>query len=104
MAGITHISELKQPALKGIVEEVNKAELETQDEVLNFLPDEYTYDQELAYNVVSKSSQMGSMIAIGDEPPIRDNGAVARRMRGLATYGWKDIVPEYQLVKLDNPR
>src|SRR5690625_4168586 len=104
MAGITHIAELKQPALKGIVEEVNKAKLETQDEVLNFLPDEYTYDQEFAYNVVSKSSQMGAMIGIGNEPPIRDKDAVARRMGELAKYGWKDIVTENELLKLHNPR
>jgi len=104
MAGITHVAELKQPALRGIVEEVNKAKLETQDSVLNFLPDEYTYDQEFAYNVVSKSSQMGAMIGIGNEPPIRDKDAVARRMGELAKYGWKDIVTENELLKLHNPR
>src|SRR5690625_5013387 len=104
MAGIGHIAELKQPALRGIVEEVNKAKLETQDEVLNFLPDEYTYDQEFAYNVISKTSQLGAMIGIGNEPPIRDKDAVARRMGELAKFGWKDIVTENELLKLHNPR
>src|SRR5690625_5544310 len=85
MAGIGHIAELKQPALRGIVEEVNKAKLETQDEVLNFLPDEYTYDQEFAYNVISKTSQLGAMIGIGNEPPIRDKDAVARRIDRKST-------------------
>jgi len=104
MAGITHLTELKQPALKGIVEVVDKQKLEVQDDLLNFLPDEYTYDQEFAYNVVSKTSQMGAMIGIGNEPPIRDRDAVARRMGSLAKYGWKDIVTENELLKLHNPR
>ena len=104
MAGITHLTELKQPALKGIVEVVDKQKLEVQDDLLNFLPDEHTYDQEFAYNVVSTTSQMGAMIGIGNEPPIRDKDAVARRMGELAKYGWKDIVTENELLKLHNPR
>src|SRR5699024_3886733 len=93
-----------EPALRGIVEEVDKAKLETQDAVLSFLPDEYTYDQEFAYNVISKTSQIGAMIGIGNEPPIRDKDAVARRMDKLAKFGWKDIVTENELLKLHNPR
>src|SRR5690625_3121450 len=104
MSGITHLAELKKPALRGIVEEVDKQKLETQDAVLNFLPDENTYDQEFAYDVISKTSQMGAMIGIGNEPPIRDRDAVARRMGELAKYGWKDIVTENELLKLHNPR
>lgn len=104
MAGITHIAELKEPALRGIVEEVDKAKLETQEAVLNYLPDENTYDLEFAYNVISKSSQMGAMIGIGNEPPIRDRDAVARRMGQLSKFGWKDVVTENELLKLHNPR
>lgn len=44
------------------------------------------------------------MIGIGNEPPIRDRDAVARRMGQLAKYGWKDIVTENELLKLHNPR
>src|SRR5699024_4830308 len=104
MAGIGHIAELKEPALRGIVEEVDKAKLETQEAVLNYLPDEFTYDQEFAYNVISKTSQIGEMIGIGNEPPIRDKDAVARRMGALAKVGWKDIATENELLKLHNPR
>ena len=71
---------------------------------MNFLPDENTYDQEFAYDVISKTSQMGAMIGIGNEPPIRDRDAVARRMGELAKFGWKDIVTENELLKLHNPR
>ncbi len=104
MAGITHLAELQKPALRGIVEEVDKQKLEMQDTVLNFLPDEETYDQEFAYNVISTTSQMGAMIGIGNEPPIRDRDAVARRMGELAKFGWKDVVTENELLKLHNPR
>ena len=104
MAGITHLTELQKPALKGIVEVVDKQKLEVQDSLLSFLPDENTYDQEFAYNVISTTSQMGAMIGIGNEPPIRDRDEVARRMGSLAKYGWKDIVTENELLKLHNPR
>src|SRR5690625_3384965 len=80
IAGITQTAEPKAPALRGIVEEVDKAKLETPEAVLKYLPDEYTYDQEFAYNVISKTSRIGAMIGIGNEPPVRDKAAVARRM------------------------
>src|SRR5690625_2926480 len=102
MAGITHIAELKEPALRGIVEEVDKAKLETQETVLNYLPDEYTYEKEFAYNVISKTSQIGAMIGIGNEPPIRDKDVVARRMCVLAMFGCKYIVTEHELLMLLN--
>lgn len=104
MAGITHLTELQKPSLKGIVEVVDKQKLEVQDSLLGFLPDELTYDQEFAYNVISTTSQMGAMIGIGNEPPIRDRDEVARHMGQLAKFGWKDIVTENELLKLHNPR
>src|SRR5690625_7538554 len=87
-----------------MVEDVHKEKLQTQEWLLYFLPDEYTYDQEFAYNVISKTSQIGAMIGIGNKPPIRDKDAVARRMGELAKFGWKDIVTENELLKLHNPR
>src|SRR5699024_12754205 len=104
MAGITHLTELQEPALRGIVEVVDKEKLEVQDELLNFLPDENTYDQEFAYNVISTSSQMRAMSGIGNEPPTRDRDEVAKRMGSLAKFGWKDIVTEHDLLTLHNPR
>src|SRR5699024_2440135 len=55
-------------------------------------------------NVISKTSQIGAMIGIGNEPTIRDKDAVARRMGELAKCGWKDMVTENELLKLHNPR
>src|SRR5690625_7879016 len=89
--------EVKERAFSGIVELVDQAQLEAQEALLNFLPDEYTYYQEFAYDVISKTSQIGAMIGIGNEPPIRDKDAVARRMGELAKFGWKDIVTENEL-------
>lgn len=104
MAGITFLEQFKQPALRGLVEQVSKEKLEVQDSILSFMPDEDTFDHEFAYNVVSKTSQMGAMIGIGNEPPVRDKDAVARRMGELAKFGWKDIITENELLKLHNPR
>src|SRR5690625_4121810 len=104
MSGITQFKEFKEPALGRLSEEVDKHALEIQDDILAFLPDEYTYDTKFAYDVVKKTSQMGAMIGFGAEPPIRDRDEVARRMGEIAKYGWKDIITENELLKLHNPR
>lgn len=104
MAGITHLTEFKEPALGRLAQEVDRQALEIQDDILNFLPDEEVYDTEFAYNVVRNTSQMGAMIGFGAEPPVRDRDEVARRMGEIAKYGWKDIVTETELLKLHNPR
>src|SRR5699024_3307317 len=72
--------------------------------VLNLLPDEYTYVPSLAYNVLSNTAQIGAMIGIGNEPPVRDKDAVARRTGEVAKFGWKDIVTENELLTLHTPR
>src|SRR5690625_4524241 len=104
MSGITQFKEFKETALGRLSEEVDKHALEIQDDILAFLPDEYTYDTKFAYDVVKKTSQMGAMIGFGAEPPIRDRDEVARRMGEIAKYGWKDIITENELLKLHNPR
>src|SRR5699024_12540239 len=80
------------------------AKIEQKTAELNYLPDQLTNDQEFAYSVISKTKQIGAMSGIGDEPPIRDKDAVARRMGELAKFGWKDIVTENEVLKLHNPR
>src|SRR5690606_28300258 len=104
MAGITHLEQFKPESLGGLAREVDREALETQDDILGFLPDENHYDLEFAYNVVKTTSQMGAMIGFGAEPPIRDRDEVARRMGEVAKYGWKDIITENELLKLHNPR
>lgn len=104
MAGITHISALKEPVLKALATEVDKEALEIQDDILNFVPDEHIYDLEFAANVVRTSSQMAGMIGFGAEPPVRDKDEVARVLGDIAKFGGKDIVTEVELLKLHNPR
>src|SRR5690625_5022516 len=103
MAGITHISALKEPVLKALATEVDKEALEIQDDILNFVPDEHIYDLEFAANVVRTSSQMAGMIGFGSEPPVRDKDEVARVLGDIAKFGGKDIVTEDELLKLHNP-
>ncbi|MFD1453231.1 major capsid protein [Oceanobacillus sojae] len=104
IAGITHIKELKPEALGALAREVDRAALETQDDLLGFLPDEQIYDVEFAANIVKTTSQMGAMIGFGAEPPIRDRDQVAKHMGEVAKFGWKDIITENELLKLHNPR
>ncbi|GGP13554.1 MULTISPECIES: major capsid protein [Oceanobacillus] len=104
MAGITHITELKPEALGALAREVDRAALETQDDLVGFMPDEQIYDLEFAANIVKTTSQMGAMIGFGAEPPIRDRDQVAKHLGEVAKFGWKDIITENELLKLHNPR
>src|SRR5699024_8468 len=104
MSGITHIAELKSPVLGALAKEIDKERLETQDDLLNFVPDEPIYDIEFAANVVRNTSQMAGMIGFGAEPPVRDKDEVARVLGDIAKFGGRDIVTEVELLKLHNPR
>ena len=104
MSGITHIADLKEPVLKALAREVDREALETQDSILNYMPDEPIYDMEYAGKIVKTSSQIAGMIGFGSEPPVRDKDQVAEYLGEIAKYGGKDIVTEVELLKLHNPR
>lgn len=69
-----------------------------------FLPEENTYSNTFAYDVIKKSNQIAAMIGVGAEPPVVDRDAVATRMGELAKYGIKSIVTEEELLQLNQPR
>src|SRR5690625_2140398 len=104
MAGITHITELKEKPLKALAREVDRDALEVQYDILNYSPDEKGYDFEFVYDVVKNTSQMAAMIGFGADHPVRDRAEVARRMGEIAKYGWKDIITENELPKLNTSR
>lgn len=104
MAGITHLEQFQKPAMRGLVDAMENDRLEVGGYASKFLPEENTYSNTFAYDVIKKSNQIGAMIGVGAEPPVVDRDAVATRMGELAKYGIKDIVTEEELLQLHQPR
>ena len=104
MAGITHLEQFSKPALRGLVDAMENDRLEVETYANTFLPEENTYSNTFAYDVIKKSNQIAAMIGVGAEPPVVDRDAVASRMGELAKYGIKAIVTEEELLQLNQPR
>jgi hypothetical protein len=102
MAGITHLEEFQQPALRGLVDETVS---ETQPGFADrFLPDENTYDMNFAYDIIKSNKYISPMIGFGAEPPVIDRNAVANMHGEIAKMGLKSIVTEEELLKLHQAR
>lgn len=102
MAGITHLKEFQEPALRGLVDEtVQEAEPTLGD---RFLPNENTYSNSFAYDVIKTSKHIGAMIGYGSEPPVVDRDAVASMHGEIAKMGLKYIATEEELLALHQAR
>lgn len=104
MAGITHLEEFQKPALRGLVDAMEKEKIEVPSFANRFMPNENIYSQTFAYDVIKKSNNLAAMIGVGAEPPVVDRDAVASRMGELAKYGLKYIATEEELLQLNQPR
>lgn len=104
MAGISMYKEFSKPALRGLVEELERERLESPDFTDKFLPDDQVYSNTFAYDVVRKSNNVAAMIGVGAEPPVMDRDEVASRMGELAKFGNKYIATEEELLQLNQPR
>ncbi len=104
MAGITFLKEFQKPALRGLVDVMEREKIEVPSYANRFLPNENIYSNNFAYDVIKKSNNIAAMIGVGAEPPVVDRDAVASRMGELAKYGLKNIVTEEELLQLNQPR
>lgn len=104
MAGITFLKEFQKPALRGLVDAMQNEEREVSSFANKFMPNEDTYSNTFAYDVIKKSNNLAAMIGVGAEPPVVDRDEVASRMGELAKYGLKSIVTEEELLQLNQPR
>lgn len=102
MAGITHLKEFQEPALRGLVDEtVKEAEVTLAD---RFLPNSETYSMNFAYDIIKQNKYIGAMIGIGSEPPVVDRDAVAKMHGEIAKFGLKYIATEEELLALHQGR
>jgi Phage major capsid protein E len=102
MAGITHLEEFKEPALRGLVDETLKEAEPTLGD--RFLPNAEIYSNTFAYDIIKKSKHIGAMIGYGSEPPVVDRDAVASKMGEIAKMGLKYIATEEELLALNQAR
>lgn len=102
MAGITHLQEFQEPALRGLVDESIQDAVPTLGDT--FLPNENTYSNTFAYDIIKTSKHIGAMIGYGSEPPVVDRDAVARMHGEIAKMGLKYIATEEELLALNQAR
>ena len=102
MSGITHLREMQEPALRGLVTLIeNDAAPTLADE---FLPNGQTFSTTFAYDIVKKSNHIAAYIGFGAEPPVVDRDAVASKMGEVAKLGLKYIATEEELMALNQAR
>jgi len=102
MAGLKHLKEFQEPALRGLVDESIQDAVPTLGDT--FLPNENTYSNTFAYDVIKTSKHIGAMIGYGSEPPVVDRDAVARMHGEIAKMGLKYIATEEELLALHQAR
>lgn len=102
MAGITHLDAFKKPALRGLVDESIKDSVPTLAD--QFLPNQETFSNTFAYDIIQTNKYIGAMIGYGSEPPVVDRDAVASMHGQIAKMGLKYIATEEELLALHQAR
>lgn len=102
MAGIVHLEEFQQPALRGLVDETVKDRVLTLGD--QFLPDEDTYSTKFAYDIIKSNKYIAAMIGHGGEAPVVDRNQVANMSGELAKMGLKYVATEEELLALHQAR
>lgn len=102
MAGITHLKEMQEPALRGLVVQIEDNQAPSLAD--EFLPNGQTFSTTFAYDIVKKSNHIAAYIGFGAEPPVVDRDAVASKMGEVAKLGLKYIATEEELMALNQAR
>jgi Phage major capsid protein E len=102
MAGITHLKQFQEPALRGLVDATVQDAVPTLGD--RFLPNANIYSNTFAYDIVKTNKYIGAMIGYGSEPPVVDRDAVASKMGEIAKMGLKYIATEEELLALHQAR
>lgn len=102
MAGITHLKDFQEPALKALVD---LTEQNAQATVADrFLPTVTTFKREFAYDIVKNNQFLAGYIGQGSEPPVVDRNAVANRMGSIANFGLQDIATYEEIEAINYAR
>jgi len=102
MAGITHLEEFQQAALRGVVDETVQDSVETLAD--RFLPNQDTYSTKFAYDIIKSNKYIAAMIGHGAEPPVVDRNQVASMAGEMAKMGLKYIATEEEILALHQAR
>ncbi|BAD65368.1 structural protein [Shouchella clausii KSM-K16] len=102
MAGITHLEEFKQPALRALVDESEKDTIPSL--VDRFLPTENVFSTTFAGDVIKTNNFLAGYIGEGSEPPTIDRNEMASYMGEIARFGLQDIVTYSELEALHEAR
>jgi hypothetical protein len=104
MAGITHIQNFTEPALRGLVDESMAIREENPTFGQKYLPNLTVYSNTFTYDIIKKSKNLAAFIGYGAEPPVMDRDAVAQKFGSLAAFGLQYIATIEELMALNQAR
>lgn len=102
MAGIKHLREFQEPALRGLVDETVQERVPTLAD--KYLPDAEIFSRTFAYDVIKTNQHIAATIGYGAEAPIIDRDAVANMSGEIAKMGIKYVVTEDELLSINEAR
>jgi len=102
MAGITHLEQFQEPALRALVDlTAEEAPITLADQ---FLPTEQTYNRRFAYDIIQNSSFVAEYMGYGAEPPVVDRNVLAAKSGEIAYFGLKHILTYEELQSINEAR
>lgn len=104
MAGITHLQEFQEPALRGLIDESAALREEMPSFGQQYLPSLNVYSTTFAYDIIKKTKHLAAFIGYGAEPPVMDRDAVASKFGSLAAFGLQYIATVEELMALNQAR
>lgn len=101
-AGITHLVEFQQPALRALVD-LTEADVE-ETFADQFLPTVETDSRTFAFDIVKSNEYIAAYIGFGAEPPYIDRDVLSKQMGTIAYFGLGDIVTYEELQAIHEAR
>lgn len=102
MAGITHLEQFQEPALRALVDlTVEEAPLTLAD---RFLPTETTFNRRFAYDIIQNQSFVAEYMGYGSEPAVVDKGLIGEKSGEIAFFGLQHILTYEELQAIAESR
>ncbi len=104
MAGIQHLTQFQEPALRGLVDESIAIREEQPTFGQQYLPNLTVYSNTFTYDIIKQAKHLAAFIGYGAEPPVMDRDAVAQKFGALAAFGLQYVATVEELMALNQAR
>lgn len=102
MAGILHLEQFQEPALRALVDLTAEETPLTMADA--FLPTETTFNRRFAYDIIQNQSFIAEYMGYGDEPAVVDKGLIGEKSGEIALFGLQHILTYEELQSIAEAR